>query len=60
MIDDPPREADALPTPRSGPWLIPVLLAMALAGWAVFGAVVWGLWLLTRMVEAAIAIGWPV
>jgi hypothetical protein len=61
MIDDPYREADALPTLRTRNWL---LLAIALAGWAIFGAVAWGLWLLGCVAKAAfaaaVAIGWPV
>jgi hypothetical protein len=55
MIDDLPREADALPILRSRNWLIPVLLFLGLTGWAV---IVWGLWLLKRTAEAAaIAVG---
>jgi hypothetical protein len=53
MIDNPPRETDALPTLRSRNWLIPALLFLGLGGWAVLAAVAYGLWLLKSMTEAA-------
>jgi hypothetical protein len=53
MIDDPYREEVALSTLRTRSWLIPVLLFMGLGGWAVLGAVAYGVWLLKSMAEAA-------
>jgi hypothetical protein len=54
MIDDPHREADALPTLRSRNWLFLGLLVISIGAWGVVG------WLLKHMVDMAIAIGWPV
>jgi hypothetical protein len=58
MIDDPSREADALPTLRSRNWLILALLMLGLSGWAIIAAVAWGVWVLECMANAAvIAVG---
>jgi hypothetical protein len=55
MIDNPPREADALPTLRTRNWLILGLLVMSIGAW---GAGAYGLWLLKCLAEAAaIAVG---
>jgi hypothetical protein len=54
MIDDRYREADALPTLRTRNWLILGLLVISIGAWSAAG------WLFGYMVEAAIAIGWPV
>jgi hypothetical protein len=54
MIDNLPREADALPTLRSNNWLIPLLLAMALTGWVIICGV---LWVFKLMANVAIAVG---
>jgi hypothetical protein len=56
---EPRAEEDA--APRPGRWWLLALLMAAIAGWALFYAI-WRLavYLLGGMVEAALAIGWPV
>jgi hypothetical protein len=55
MIEDPYREADALPTLRTRNWLILGLLLVAIGACV---ATAYGLWLLKCLAEAAaIAVG---
>ena len=50
-------EEDAIPKLDTSNWPIIALLTAAISAWAIFAGVVW---VFGRMIESAIALGWPV